>query len=174
MPLTDRQATAVEILDWLLDQDESRQTGRTFVFAVSLIRQALRAQGQTVFLIDHWARDIRQGRRVLRDMILHLTESDPRLMGSAHIDVREDRLSIQPLSERTPLPSWRSWVPPESALEVMRVNLRSEMAEALSQERRLDELMARVKGAEPGTLGDNIPTPTRYEQMLDGKILDED
>ncbi len=106
-------------------------------------------------------------------MVLHLTESDPHLTGATHIHVREDRFSIQPLNESGSLPYWRDWVPTETVLEPMRANLRSEMAEALSREQRLDSLIARVEGAEPGTLAEHVPIPTRYEQMLDGLDLGE-
>jgi hypothetical protein len=129
MPLTYRQREALGVLDWLLDQDGQRQTGRTFVLAVSLIRQAIRRSPQPIYLIDHNAPQSRMGLRVIRDMVLHLTESDPHLMGRAHIDVRDDRFSIQPLSESRHLPDGPSWLPPESVLEVMAGNIRSRGSE---------------------------------------------
>lgn len=164
MPLTDRQVAAVTILSWLLDQgDPPRQTGRTMVFAVVLIRQALQHPGRVIFFRDHYApraADL----MVIRSMVLHLMGSDPSLMGSAHIDVREDRFSIQLLDERRPLPNWREWVPPESLLEPSRVNLRSGLMESLVWEQRLDDLLRQVEYAERG---DSVLPRTRYERLLD-------
>lgn len=164
VPLNFRQREALGVLDWLLDQDGQRQTGRTFVIAVSLIRQAIRRSPQHVYLIDHYAQSPRMNHRVIRDMVLHLTESDPDLMGRAHIDVQDDRFSIQPLAESRPLPDGPSWLPPESVLGVMAGNLRSDVAEALTQEQRIDALLNQARGA-----GQAEPL-TRYDRMLNGDL----
>jgi len=165
VPLSTRQANAVKVLDWLLEQEVERQTGRTFVIAVSLIRQALRYPSRVIFLIDHpAARAV--GNRIVRDMVLHLTESDPHLMGSAHINVREDRFSIQPLEGSRPLPEWQGWIPTETVLGPMRANFRSELAESLSQESHLDLLIAQ-------TDGDPEP-PTRYERLSGDDLIPDE
>jgi hypothetical protein len=54
MPLSNQQQHAVEVLDWLLSEDDvNRRTGRTVAMAVALIRQAVRHPGRFIRYMDH-------------------------------------------------------------------------------------------------------------------------
>jgi hypothetical protein len=54
MPLTSIQLQALQILDWLYDRNNHRAEGRTYVIAISLIRQALRYPGTPIPIWDHY------------------------------------------------------------------------------------------------------------------------
>jgi hypothetical protein len=95
MPLTPKQAEAVNALDWLLNED-ARREGRTMAFAVALIRQALRRPRQRIAYLDHlhavtqMARD--RAEATTREYVRHLIGRDARLRGIGGIEQFEHYL----------------------------------------------------------------------------------
>jgi hypothetical protein len=94
------QARALEVLDWLFDDSDcNRAQGRTTVYAIALIRAALRQPGHPVEVCAHTYPDVRANRDVLwrivrgmidRDYIRVFMEFDPRrqyILSTSHSPV---------------------------------------------------------------------------------------
>jgi hypothetical protein len=81
VPLTPQQAEAIRVLDWLLDENEGRRTGRSTVMAVALIRQALRYPGRQIFYLDHTSGypPVRERALLVRGLVEGLVNQDPAL-----------------------------------------------------------------------------------------------
>lgn len=178
VPLTEMQQQAVAVLDWLLEDDDGRQTGRTMAIAVALIRKAMRYPGTTVHFFDHHRmteRLSRLSRVVVGPMIQYLIVNDPSLRQS-WFELREGSLRLRDVIGYVP-PDWVSWLPAESVLESTRSDLQPRpMGEILAFERELDDLVSVATGDRPfvqtaagtGNLGPPPKQPrSRYERMLD-------
>jgi hypothetical protein len=121
MPLSDAQLRAVEVLDWLFDRgqvnlaEESlgngpRATGRTFAWAVALIRLAVRSPRLWVYYSDHLevivpTQNIRQ---ITSTFVEDLVASDPRL--APFMEARRDRFR---LNLEAPI---LDWMPPDGEI----------------------------------------------------------
>jgi len=82
MPLTQQQAEAVQVLDWLLDEQGERRSGRSTAMAVALVRQALRYPGQPVYYLDHTSAypPLRERAQLMRRLVEGLVRDDPAVM----------------------------------------------------------------------------------------------
>jgi hypothetical protein len=90
MPLTQQQREAVRALDWILEPDEHRRTGRSFSQAVALVRVAARYPGTRFGCQDHASSLVRgplgaqNTNRILLGYIRGLIERDDVLEAHAH------------------------------------------------------------------------------------------
>jgi len=105
MPLTEVQEKALESLDWLLDNRQHRQEGRTTVFAIALIRAALREPGQYVEVSTLTYPENNAVKRVLWDTLCELVERGG-LRDIIQVDRRRDYIRS---SFRDPI---LDWMPP--------------------------------------------------------------
>lgn len=104
VPLTPQQAEAVKVLDWLLDENEGRRTGRSTVMAIALIRQALRYPGRHVFYLDHTSGypPVRERALLVKGLVEGLVQRDPVLHGlpwafrNTHFSLMADGIDALP------------------------------------------------------------------------------
>lgn len=107
MPLTERQAAAIDAFEWLFQDDEARRTGRSVALAVAAIRHAASHPGEWVPYVDHIPND--SGRGVLRDIISRMIRADPLLSGNSEVQRGRFRFTnyLRPV---------RNWQPSEVVL----------------------------------------------------------
>jgi len=155
MPLTANQIDTVRALDWLLDPEGSRRTGRTFAMAIALIRQALQHPGHDIYYMDHvGGLPQRDMMHLCRNTIERWTHQDPFLR---HLSWTFRQRSFRVTPTTIPLPP-EGWWPDESVLEPTLENLLqaqeaderrrdTPLARALAQERELDERLRQLDQA---------------------------
>lgn len=112
--LSTPQSAALAALEWLHAPDY-RQTGRTTVLAIAVIRAALRRPGETIPIRDHGGN--RTADRMLAVAIYDLVTRDPQLRGQFYSDwlttvSRDPRLCF--LSDT---PSVSFWLPRDWTVE---------------------------------------------------------
>lgn len=168
------QQRAVAVLDWLLEENGERGTGRTLAIAVALVRKALRNPSVWVAYFDHFPQALRGQRGIVARAVHHLVRSDQRL-AIAWFEFRDDSFRVRGPAT---LPDWETWLPAESVLEATLPNLRSshQTMRDLAFGRELDDLFSVATGDRPfvqtaaGT-GELAPPPkqprSRYERMLE-------
>jgi hypothetical protein len=165
MPLTANQIDTVRALDWLLDPEGQRRTGRTFALAIALIRQALRYPGRDIYYMDHVGglaqRDMMH---LCRNTIEAFTHRDPFLRHVGWTFRQRAFRATLPTetlvtSATIPMPP-EGWWPDERAMEPTLANLLQDqegdalvaeppgsLRAALAQERELDEQLKQIDEA---------------------------
>jgi len=161
MPLTPDQLQAVGILDWLLDQEGHRRTGRSLTYAVALIRQALRYPGRNIYYMDHIGHiSLRDMRHLSRSLIDYLTVEDP-FLRLLTWRCQQQHFQLVTIPEETivtraaiPWPM-HNWLPADSLLaETEERVLRPETSpirSALLHEQQLDDLLRDTTFTESGS-----------------------
>jgi len=172
MPLSEDQVRAVRVLDWLLDSQRNRQTGRSYAIAVALIRQALRYPEQWIHYIDHVPSLPRRERdRVCRSLVDYIINEDPFLRFlTFRVEQKRFRLVEVPTetivtSATVPWPL-HAWLPDErlmaeTAERVLTVENDS-LRRVLAQEESLDELLRQVEFAEAE---EPVDSPSLWERL---------
>lgn len=120
MPLSQRQLEALDAIDWLLDPGMAyRQTGRSLLFAVGLVRAAARNPGVWVYLTDHSMSvgvTQAQAQRFLESTVRDLVVSDLNLRPHFEMNRSRFRLNLEYNVD--------SWQPPEAFFAENRMYLR--------------------------------------------------
>lgn len=137
MPLSENQLRALEVLDWLFRSDDSlRQTGRSLVWVVALIREAARHPGQWVEISDHAEQYTHLHRHLhegTQSILRELVSRDFRLDGNLEIDQHHFRLSLpEPIDNWLPVLDHN---PPPQVTNRDIVTWASEYARQQAQER---------------------------------------
>lgn len=101
MPLNPEQEDALPVLDWLFSEDDrDRRTGRSWIIAVALIRQAARNPGQFIQARDHVPTG--QAAQYVHFVIETLINEDDLLRAHREIQATRFRLMLP-----EPIQNWR-------------------------------------------------------------------
>jgi len=172
MPLSEDQVRAIRVLDWLLDPEGNRQTGRSYAIAVALIRQALRYPERWIYYIDHVTEIPRRDQyRICRSLVDYIVTEDPFLrlltFRTAEKRFRLVEVPTETLVTSAQIP-WpiHVWLPDEqlmaeTAERVLTVENCS-LREALAQEETLDELLRQVQFTEAE---EPVEGPSLWERL---------
>jgi len=92
VPLSATQQHALDALDWMFDAGNGqRQTGRSLVWALALVRAAARHPGERIEISDHaetFVHQHRQSHEQCRQNVVMLVRSDPALSRNVEMDQR--------------------------------------------------------------------------------------
>lgn len=163
VPLTPQQAEAVKVLDWLLDENGSRMTGRSTVMAIALIRQALRYPGRYVIYLDHTSGypPVRERTSLIRGKVEGLINHDPVLsrqpwnFRDTQFSLRADNTDALPhnwLPDLGDIPQGPQW---ESLRELLEVN--QQVSEQMNRLRRPSFWQRLMAGVED--VGESLASP---------------
>jgi len=178
MPLREQQLRAIETLDWLLSHDEDdRGSGRTYVMAVALIRQAARFPRTRVDFVDHIG-----GRRMqlhIGQLVGGLVASDPYLHRFSEMRQGSFALNLpRPvdnwLPERTPLQQALNRASTEEIVQAVSqvfgerdppVIEGSYIQGILNHESQVESLLQSAQF---------VPPRSRYERLRENNLLDDE
>lgn len=176
MPLTERQVTALETLDWLFDDRSNRAEGRTFIMAVAFIRQALRYPGRQVPIFDHIHSP--DTRMAILGYAQRLVDQDPRLQRldwNWHHDSRGPNISVGGMTPPEIIPY--NWIPsiPEEETDIFLHRVQQ------LQDDEAIHMGPRVPNTQPMFRAPPEPEPeppqgppakTVWERLSEGDLLD--
>lgn len=103
MPLTEQQVMTLQAIDWLFD-DQYRQQGRTTVWAIGIIRAAIRQPRHDVE-IETIIYPEQRARQHLVNVVRDMCMSDDVLRPIAMIDMRRHMLRIEGQADPNWLPA---------------------------------------------------------------------